>query len=55
MKDGKCNYNIDGKEILRDISLDGAEILDKGYFHLGFLSWSENVESTILDVKISEL
>ena len=55
MKNRKCSYDIDGKSILSDISLEGAEILEQGYFHFGFASWGENPESTIMGIEFTEL
>lgn len=55
MDNENTSYEIDGKIILKNISLHGAEILDKGVFHLGFCCWSEKPVSTILNVEIIKL
>lgn len=49
------NYKIDGKHILHKVRLEGAEILDQGFFHLGFCCWSEKPVTTIVNVEIEEL
>ena len=55
MKNGQTSYEIDGKEILNNISLQGAEILEQGFFHFGFCCWSEKPVTTILNMEISNL
>ena len=55
IRNGETSYTIDGKEILNCISLQGAEILEQGFFHLGFCCWSEKPVTTILNVEITKL
>ena len=52
---GEACYKIDGKEILNRISLQGAEVLDQGFFHFGFCCWSEKPVTTILNMEITKL
>ena len=45
-------YKDLGINIVEDISLTGAGIVEQGYFHFGFTSWCEEVNSTILSFEI---
>jgi len=55
INNNKTSYEIDGKSILSNISLDGAEIIDQGYFHFGLGCWDEKLLATILSIEISDL
>lgn len=55
INNNKTSYEIDGKSILSNISLDGAEIIDQGYFHFGLCCWDEDLLATILSIEITHL
>ena len=53
--DNTTSYKIDGKSILDNISLKGADIIEQGYFHFGFCCWSEKPINAIVNMEIEEL
>lgn len=55
MENNATSCEIDGKSIFSNISLNGAEILDLGYFHFGLCCWSETPVATILSIEITPL